>query len=100
MRARWQWNTLPGAPSEINAAILTKMLKVLAESYSPSVQRTLFEMAAAALESVPEIDEITLSLPNKHYLPARLEALGDDVASFSFIPTDEPHGLIEATVGR
>jgi len=71
-------------------------------SFSPGVQYTLHKMGLAALQAVPEVSSITLNMPNIHYLPAKLlDAMGihkfeDDV----FIPTDEPHGTIQATITR
>lgn len=70
--------------------------------YSPGVQFTLHKMGKAALEAIPSMKSITLSMPNIHYLPAKvLDAMGihkfeDDI----FIPTDEPYGMIEATMVR
>src|SRR5262249_11403262 len=44
------------------------MLKTFVEQESTSVQRTAYTMGEAALQAVPEIAEIRLSLPNKHCL--------------------------------
>jgi urate oxidase len=98
--ARWRWSEVPEDPSPQNAAILEAMLRVFAERFSPSVQATIWEMAEAAFEVCGLIDEITLALPNKHFLPANLKPFGIDAAGVSFVPTDEPHGQIEATIAR
>jgi urate oxidase len=39
-------------------------------------------------------------MPNKHYLLANLAPFGLDNPNEIFVPTDEPHGQIEATVSR
>lgn len=67
---------------------------------SRSVQHTLYEMAEAALTQHCEIDEIRLSMPNKHCIAINLEPLGMENRNEVFVPIDEPHGLIEATVVR
>lgn len=100
VRARWRWRGYPASFEAANAAVLDAMLGVFARSFSPSVQTTLYEMASAALQACPEIREVSLALPNKHYLPANLGPFGLDSTDVSFVPTDEPYGLIEATVSR
>jgi urate oxidase len=76
------------------------MLKTFIEQDSPSVQQTAYAMGAAALEAVPEIEGIRLSLPNKHCLLIDLAPFGIENRNEIFVPTDEPHGLIEVSVGR
>jgi urate oxidase len=39
-------------------------------------------------------------MPNKHHLPFDLSRLGLMNRNEIFVPTDEPYGLIEATVVR
>ncbi len=81
--------------------LLATLLKVFATEYSPSVQRTLFQMGDAALSVAPEIDSIRLAMPNKHYLPLDLTAFGKPhKQNICFLPTDEPHGQIEAEITR
>jgi urate oxidase len=57
-------------------------------------------MAKAALEQVSEISEIHLSMPNKHCNLVDLSPFGQDNPNEIFVPTDEPHGSIEARVRR
>ena len=54
----------------------TRMLEVFATTYSKSVQDSLYRMATAALEAVPEVSEIRLACPNKHYIPIDLSPFG------------------------
>lgn len=72
--------------------------------YSPSVQSTLYLMANAALARVPDILSIKLRMPNLHFLPVNLPSKDNPViVKFEddvFLPIDEPHGTIEATVSR
>ena len=76
------------------------MLKVFATTYSESVQDSLYRMGTAALAAVPELIDISLACPNKHYLLINLSPFKMDNDNQVFLPTDEPHGQIECTVGR
>ncbi|KAK3035292.1 hypothetical protein RJ639_034815 [Escallonia herrerae] len=72
--------------------------------YSPSVQSTLYQMAKAVLGRFSNISSIQLKMPNIHFLPVNLSSkenpvivkFEDDV----YLPTDEPHGTIEASLSR
>ena len=67
---------------------------------SKSVQHTLYAMGEAVLANVPEVEEIELTLPNKHYLLVDLGGFGQNNPNEIFVPIDEPHGYIEARVRR
>lgn len=85
----------------VDALALGAMLKIFAETYSPSVQRTLFQMAEAVLAAVPGIARIKITTPNKHYLNLDLTKLGRPAGQKKvFLPTDDPFGYIEAVVAR
>ena len=100
MTASWGWSATPPGYEQANAAVLGAMLDRFAGEYSPSVQHTLFRMGSAALEAVPEIADVAMACPNKHYLPVKLDGFGLDNANQVFTATDEPHGQIECTVAR
>jgi urate oxidase len=76
------------------------LISTFAKHDSLSVQQTLYAMAEAALAHTDIIAEISMRMPNKHQLLADLSRLGTDNPNHIFIPTDEPHGTIEATVRR
>lgn len=80
--------------------IFDALLNTFAEHDSLSVQQTLYAMGRAALEVEPGISEVHLSMPNKHCNLVDLSALGLDNPNQVFVPTDEPHGSIEATLRR
>lgn len=80
--------------------ITDALLKTFAEHESLSVQQTLFAMGKSALEAAPEISEIRLSMPNKHCNLVDLSPFGQDNPNHIFVPIDEPHGAIEASVRR
>jgi urate oxidase len=76
------------------------LLDTFADHDSRSVQHTLYAMAEAALEACPEIDEMRLSMPNKHHILVDLSPFHLDNPNEVFVATPEPYGLIEATVRR
>jgi urate oxidase len=76
------------------------ILKTFADHNSLSVQHTLYAMGEAVLNNFPHVEEIELSLPNIHFLPVDLSRFGLENENCIFLPTDEPHGLIEARLSR
>ncbi|MGY3606783.1 MULTISPECIES: factor-independent urate hydroxylase [unclassified Bradyrhizobium] len=100
MVASWKWSGKPVSYPATNAKILDVLLEVFSTTYSWSVQDSLYRMGEAALASVPEISEISMACPNMHFIPMNLSAFGLDNNNQVFLPTDEPHGQIECTVGR
>jgi urate oxidase len=100
MIASWKWSGKPASYPATNARILTTALDVFATTYSYSVQDSLYRMGEAVLAAVPEISEISMACPNMHFIPINLSPFGLDNNNDVFLPTDEPHGQIECTVGR
>ncbi len=100
LAATW---TFPGRDADFpaaNAAIPAALLDTFAGEFSPSLQHTLLRMGEAALAAAPAITDIHLAMPNKHYLPVNFGPFGRENANEIFLPTDEPHGQIEARVVR
>ena len=101
-----EWPYTPAAIAEgidFNKArthLREAMISTFAKHDSLSVQQTLFAMAEAALAHTDILDEIYLLMPNKHNLLVDLSRFGQDNPNHIFVPTDEPHGTIEATVRR
>jgi urate oxidase len=81
-------------------AVRRALLDTFAEHRSESVQHTLYAMGEAVLAAVEDVTHIRLVMPNKHHLPFDLTRLGLENRNEIFVPTDEPHGLIEATLTR
>jgi urate oxidase len=76
------------------------LLRTFANHKSKSVQQTLYAMAEDVFEAVPAISEIRITMPNKHCLLIDLARFGGDNPNEIFVPTDEPHGYIEAHLRR
>ena len=76
------------------------ILETFAAHHSLSVQQTLYETGKNVIEKINDVNEISLSMPNKHYLLFNLGQFGLENNNEIFIPTDEPYGLIEAVIKR
>ena len=96
----WEYATTSPDHAQVRSRIVAALLKEFAAHDSMSVQHTLFDMGKAALEAAPEIARITLTMPNLHHLLADLSPFGQDNPNHIFVPIDEPHGYIEATIER
>ena len=81
-------------------AVRRTLLDVFAEHVSESVQHTLHAMGQAVLDAVEDVTAIRLVMPNKHHLPFDVARFGFENRNEIFVPTDEPFGLIEATLTR
>ena len=76
------------------------LLETFAAHDSASVQHTLYAMGEAALAGHPDLSRIRLTMPNKHHLLVDLSPFGLKNENEVFVATEEPYGLIEATVER
>jgi urate oxidase len=100
IKATWRYSSADDATDDIFASIRTTILRVFAEHDSLSVQHTLYAMGKAVLNEHDVVDEIAFSLPNIHCLPVDMTKFGQRSDNRIFVPTDEPHGLIEARLAR
>jgi urate oxidase len=100
VKAVWRYTDQEKATGENWRDIRQTIIKTFAEHDSLSVQHTLYAMGEAVLEKFAEVAEIAFSLPNIHCLPVNLEPFGMKNDNRIFVPTDEPHGLIEARLSR
>jgi urate oxidase len=98
--ATWDYEAASPDYAQVRARVIAALLKEFAAHNSMSVQHTLFDMGKAALDAAPEIARITLTMPNLHHLLADLSPFGQDNPNHIFVPIDEPHGYIEATIER
>ncbi|MFO0860278.1 MAG: urate oxidase [Phycisphaerales bacterium] len=98
--ADWQYNDGARDFAQARTQIRDALVRTFAAHKSESVQQTLYAMGEAALQRCAAISRIRLSLPNKHCLLINLQPFGMENPNEIFVPTDEPHGLIEATIER
>ena len=66
--------------------------------YSPSVQKTLYEMGEAVIDNCPSVEWVELYMPNLHFNP--LNPVTSKFNNDVYFPTSEPHGTIKAVVKR
>lgn len=100
MQAHWTYSESALDFDAARGKVRSALLRAFAEHSSRSVQQTLYAMAEAALDSVSQISEIQLSMPNRHCNLVDLSPFGQDNPNMIFVPTDEPHGSIEARIRR
>jgi urate oxidase len=98
--AIWRYGTPDVDADVLFESIRETLLEVFAEHHSPSVQTSIWLMARAIVERHDEVDEVRMALPNLHHWLVDLSPFGLENDREIFIPTTEPHGLIEATVRR
>ena len=82
------------------AQVRRALVETFAAHRSRSVQHTLYAMGEAALAACAQVTAITLTLPNRHHLLVDLKPFGLDNPNEIFVATDQPYGLIEATIRR
>jgi urate oxidase len=98
--ADWHYTLPTLAFDATRIALREAMIGTFANHPSKSVQETLYAMGRSALERVAEVDQIDLTMPNKHCLLVDLSHFGQDNPNEIFVPTDEPAGHIQARVRR
>jgi len=96
----WTYGNLPADYTAQFNNIRELLLLTFAGHKSLSVQQTLYAMGKSVLEAYAGISEIHLQMPNKHHIPFNLEQFDIQNENEIFIATDEPYGLITATVTR
>lgn len=100
LRADWLYEGEEIEFSPVWHSVRQTLLETFAEHDSKSLQHTLHAMGEAVLATFDRIREIHLSLPEKHFNLVDLSPFGMDNSAEVFLPTDEPHGLIEATLHK
>ncbi|WAU84183.1 urate oxidase [Streptomyces sp. Qhu-G9] len=106
--ARWRFNWTDDEQrmphwEESYEQVRKHMLRAFAQTYSLSLQQTLYQMGSRIIEHRDEIDEVRFSLPNKHHFLVDLAPFGlknDTAEGAVYFAADRPYGLIEATVLR
>ena len=100
LSANWNYSRSDLAFNSLRRKTRETLLGVFAAHQSKSVQHTLYAMGKAVLEEITEIEDIELSMPNKHCLLVDLSRFGQDNPNEIFVPVDEPHGSIQARLRR
>lgn len=100
VKANWRYVSPEVATEELWTGVRQTILDTFAEHDSMSVQHTLHAMGEAVLNNYPDVTEIAFSLPNIHCIPVDVARFGEENKNAIFLPTEEPHGLIEGRLSR
>jgi len=98
--ANWRYTRADASFISLRAQVREILLKRFAGHDSKSVQHTLYAMGKAVLKDVAEVEDIELTMPNKHCLLVDLSRFGQENPNEIFVPVDEPHGNIQARLRR
>jgi urate oxidase len=100
IRADWLYTEEEAEFGPLWHGVRQMLLETFAEHDSQSLQHTLFAMGEAILSNCENVSEIHLSLPSKQFCLADLAPLGMDNPGTVFLPMDEPHATVEATLKK
>ncbi|MEP7010705.1 MAG: factor-independent urate hydroxylase [Acidobacteriota bacterium] len=100
LSASWSYARPDVAFGPLWSEVRRILLETFAEHESRSVQHTLYAMGEAVLEGLKDVEEIHLTMPNRHHIPVDLTPFGLENRNEIFVATSEPYGLIEATLRR
>lgn len=100
IRADWLYTEEEAEFGPLWHGVRQMLLETFAEHDSQSLQHTLFAMGEAILNNCENVGEIHLSLPSKQFRLADLAPLGMDNPGTVFLPMDEPHATVEATLKK
>lgn len=100
VKANWRYASPEAATEELWRGVRQTILDTFAEHVSLSVQHTLHAMGEAVLNNHEAVTEIAFSLPNIHCIPVDVTKFGEKNKNAIFVPTEEPHGLIEGRLRR
>lgn len=107
--ANWTYNSTEGTDFGL---IWQRILKIIWDKfagpsdvgiYSPSVQNTVYITQEAVLNDIPEVVNMEITMPNKHYFSidlSKFPGVGCDKNDEVFLPVDKPAGNITAKLGR
>ena len=98
--ASWMYSAPEVGCRALWRGVKQHILETFAEHDSRSVQHTLYAIGRSVLHNFDEVTEISLSLPNNHCILVDLSPFGMENRNEIYLPIDEPHGLIEATLRK
>lgn len=98
--AWWTYRVDPPDWSEAYHAARRHLVDAFADTHSLALQQTLFAMGERVLAHVPEIDSVTLEMPNRHHFPVDLTPFAEAGRVEVHTVSPAPYGLIQGTVVR
>jgi len=102
IKCKWTYGNPSGRIDykRVRCGVRETIFSVFANTYSPSVQSTVYRMGEAVLAKVPEIDELHFALPNQHNWTFDLAKINESNADEVFYPSPDPEGIITASIKR
>ena len=100
IRADWLYTEDDAEFAPLWHGVRQMLLETFAEHRSESLQHTLYAMGEAILNNFENIGEIHLALPRHHFDLVDLAPLGMDNPGALFLPQDDPHTVVEATLRK
>lgn len=100
LNATWTYGDVDVDFAAVFQSVRTTLLETFAQHDSLSVQHTLHAMGQVVLDTIDAVASIRLEMPNRHHLPIDLARFGLENRNEVFVATEEPHGLIKATLSR
>jgi urate oxidase len=100
LTAAWSYSESDVEFGAVFRTVRSSLLDAFARHDSLSVQHTLYAMAEVVLETIDVVHDISLEMPNRHHLPIDLTRFGMENRNEIFVATEEPFGLIKATLSR
>ena len=97
----WQYGNLKNMDfNEKRASVRQSLLAAFAAHDSLSVQHTLYAMGEAVLKNVRYVEEISLKMPNLHYIPFNMKPFGRENKNEIFTASGDAFGYITGTLQR
>ena len=100
LTATWTYHDTDIEFGPMFRTVRAALLDAFAVHDSRSVQHTLYAMGEVVLGMIDPVDSISLEMPNRHHLPIDLSRFGMENRNEIFVATEEPYGLIKATLSR
>lgn len=95
--AQWRFRSQDADWAQAFETAKQTLLDTFAGTYSYALQQTLHAIGTTIIETVPQICEVRLALPNKHHFLVDLEPFGESNDNEVYFAADRPYGLIEGT---
>ncbi|MFM9947159.1 MAG: factor-independent urate hydroxylase [Saprospiraceae bacterium] len=101
LEAIWNYNAPNGHDfQKTREKIREDLLTAFAAHHSRSVQHTLYAMGEAVLKHTPAVSEISMKMPNLHYLPVNMAPWGLTNKNEIFVASGDAYGYITGTLKR
>lgn len=96
--AHWRHRAVDADWAGVFTSARDALLAAFSETYSYSLQQTLYAIGERIIAAVGGICEVRLALPNKHHFLVDLAPFGLANGNEVYYAADRPYGLIEGTV--